>query len=92
MKSKREIERTLKENKGPGFARQTGIDNTKCLYFTCIDADDTFAGPYSLQILLKRMEDYFGQKNDFLQKRNWNRSFSRSYPEPIGLSMNPRLL
>ena len=48
---------TLKENKGPGFARQTGIDNTKCLYFTCIDADDTFAGPYSLQILLKRMED-----------------------------------
>ena len=48
---------TLEENKGPGCARQYGIDNTSLPYFTCIDADDTFAGPYSIQILLKKMQD-----------------------------------
>lgn len=47
----------LEKNSGPAVARQYGIDNTSLPYFTCIDADDTFAGPYSLAILLKKMED-----------------------------------
>jgi len=47
---------TLKENGGPGVSRQTGIDNTSSPYFTCIDADDTFASAFSLEILLKNME------------------------------------
>jgi len=47
---------TLEKNGGPGVARQYGIDNTKCPYFTCIDADDTFSGAFSLEILLKAVE------------------------------------
>lgn len=48
---------TLEKNGGPGVARQAGIDNTNLPYFTCIDADDTFAGAFSLEILLKHMEE-----------------------------------
>lgn len=47
----------MKENGGPGVARQYGIDHTDCPYFTCIDADDTFAGAFSLAILLKNLEE-----------------------------------
>ncbi len=47
----------LEKNGGPGVARQFGIDNTSCLYFTCIDADDTFASPFALELLLKKMEE-----------------------------------
>lgn len=43
-------------NGGPGVARQYGIDNTNCPYFTCIDADDSFASPFALEILVKNME------------------------------------
>lgn len=46
----------LKENGGPGVARQVGIDNSTSQFFTCIDADDTFVGPYSLEILIKILE------------------------------------
>ena len=38
-------------NKGPGQARQFGIDNTHNELFTFIDSDDTFAGAFALQIL-----------------------------------------
>lgn len=41
------------ENGGPGVARQFGIDNTSCPYFTCIDADDTLSGAFALDILLR---------------------------------------
>lgn len=44
---------TLAENGGPGVARQVGIDNSTSPYFTCIDADDTFVGPYSLEVFIK---------------------------------------
>ena len=47
----------LKENGGPGVARQAGIDATSSPYFTCIDADDTFGSAFSLEILLKGMEE-----------------------------------
>ena len=46
----------LEENSGPGVARQFGIDNTSCPYFTCIDADDTFSGAFALAVLLKVFE------------------------------------
>lgn len=40
-----------KENGGSGAARQTGIDNTKNEFIVFIDADDTFANSYSLELL-----------------------------------------
>lgn len=45
------------ENKGPGYARQYGIDNTKEDYITFIDADDTFYEATSLQMLVKPLKD-----------------------------------
>jgi len=47
---------TLEVNGGPGVARQKGIDSSNAPYFTCIDADDTFAGAFALEILLKGIE------------------------------------
>ncbi|HPE08165.1 MAG TPA: glycosyltransferase family A protein [Saprospiraceae bacterium] len=43
---------TMSTNGGPGLARQYGIDHTANPYFTCIDADDTFAGAMALETLL----------------------------------------
>lgn len=45
------------ENKGPGYARQYGIDNTKEDFITFIDADDTFYEACSLQMLHKPLLD-----------------------------------
>lgn len=45
----------LSKNGGPGVARQYGIDNTNLPYFTCIDADDTLAGAFSLELLYKNL-------------------------------------
>lgn len=41
----------LDVNGGPGVARQKGIDSTEHEFFTCIDADDTFAGTIALETL-----------------------------------------
>lgn len=46
----------MPKNGGPGVARQYGIDNTNCPYFTCIDADDTFSGAFALAVLLRGFE------------------------------------
>ena len=46
----------LLRNLGPGGARQAGIDATGNPYFTCIDSDDAFAGPTSLEQLRDAME------------------------------------
>ena len=43
----------LTENGGAGVARQKGIDITEHEYFTCIDADDTFASAIALETLLE---------------------------------------
>ena len=40
-------------NEGPGYCRQLGIENSDSDYFTFIDADDTYAGAYSLELLSK---------------------------------------
>jgi Glycosyltransferases involved in cell wall biogenesis len=42
----------LEKNGGAGVARQNGIDNTDHEFFTCIDADDTFASAISLETML----------------------------------------
>lgn len=45
------------ENRGPGYARQYGIDHTKEDFITFIDADDTFYEACSLGILSKPIKD-----------------------------------
>lgn len=45
------------ENKGPGYARQYGIDHTKEDFITFIDADDTFYEACSLSMLHKPLVD-----------------------------------
>lgn len=47
---------TMEVNGWPWVARQAGIDATTSPYFTCIDADDTFAWAFSLEILLRGVE------------------------------------
>ena len=45
----REIRMSI--NKGPGLARQYGIDRTHNEFFTCMDADDTLVGAVALETL-----------------------------------------
>ena len=44
-------------NRGPGYARQFGLDNTDGEFVTFIDADDTFYEACSLGILSKPIKD-----------------------------------
>lgn len=46
----------LEKNVGPS-CRQAGIDATNSPYFTCIDADDTFANAFCLELMLKKAEE-----------------------------------
>ena len=45
-----------KENAGCGQARQTGIDYTDGDYIMFLDADDTFASPVAVKMLLREMK------------------------------------
>lgn len=45
------------ENRGPGYARQYGIDHTKEDFIAFIDADDTFYEACSLSMLSKPLKD-----------------------------------
>lgn len=45
-------------NRGPGYARQYGIDHTKNEYIVFIDADDTFYGAQAVGMLTKPLEDF----------------------------------
>ena len=47
----------LQENKGCGYARQYGIDNTECPYITFLDADDTYINSRILETMLINMEN-----------------------------------
>ena len=51
-------ELVLETNRGPGIARQYGIDNTSCEYIAFCDADDTLLGPYALEILVYKTKEY----------------------------------
>ena len=53
----------LPHNLGPGGARQAGIDASDATYFTCIDADDAFSTPQSLELLRSAMDG-----NDTVQR------------------------
>ena len=64
---------TLKENIGPGYARQYGLDHSKSKYVIFIDADDVFYSPLSVIELYKCIEskkadmvisDYIVQNNN----------------------------
>jgi glycosyltransferase involved in cell wall biosynthesis len=46
----------LPKNGGCGVARQYGIDHTNAPFYTCIDADDTFASTFALEMLLNYIE------------------------------------
>lgn len=50
------IELTLKENVGPGLARQRGIEHTNSKYIMFIDADDYLYSPYSIEFLINKHE------------------------------------
>lgn len=45
----------LDKNAGPGVARQKGIEAGDNQYFTCIDADDTFASAIALETMREGM-------------------------------------
>lgn len=47
----------LEKNTGPGVARQEGINNSQNEYFTCIDADDTFASAIALETLRESIKE-----------------------------------
>lgn len=53
----------LPENLGPGGARQAGVDASDNRLFTCIDADDSFTEPSSLELLRSVMTE-----NDAVQR------------------------
>lgn len=53
----------LPENLGAGGARQAGIDASDNHFFTCIDADDSFTEPSSLELLRSVMIE-----NDAVQR------------------------
>lgn len=46
------------ENKGPGYARQKGLDSCETKYVTFIDADDTFATSTALFILCNELDNH----------------------------------
>lgn len=51
------IELTYGENKGPGFARNYGIDHSSSQYIVFLDSDDIFSTPYALESLYKRISN-----------------------------------
>ena len=51
------IELTYDENKGPGFARNYGIDHSSSQYIVFLDSDDIFSTPYALESLYKRINN-----------------------------------
>ena len=59
-----------KENAGCGQARQTGIDMTDGDYFMFLDADDTFASPVAVKMLMREMKkgDYDLVMGDFIEE------------------------
>lgn len=47
----------LQENKGPGYARQYGINNSNSKFILFIDSDDILSSPYSINILYNEIKD-----------------------------------
>lgn len=47
----------LEKNRGPGIARQVGIDNTREEFMTFIDADDVFSDALSIQKMMEKIQE-----------------------------------
>lgn len=47
----------MKDNAGPGLARQFGIDKSNSKYIVFIDSDDVFSSPFSLKVLYENIEN-----------------------------------
>jgi glycosyltransferase involved in cell wall biosynthesis len=47
----------LPKNSGPAVARQVGMDATKGDYICFLDADDTFAGSFALEMLRNKLDE-----------------------------------
>ena len=47
----------LPENRGPGVARQTGIDESDCEFITFIDADDSLYNATALETLMNGIQE-----------------------------------
>lgn len=47
----------LKNNVGPGLARQFGVDKSNSEYIVFIDSDDVFSSPFSLKVLYENIEN-----------------------------------
>ena len=93
----------LKENSGPGVARQYGIENSNGEYIYFLDADDMFMDIYSLENLVNNINDndiicgnvfYEGYNNSILSISN-NYSFQlhgklykRSYIKKYNFKFN----
>lgn len=61
----------LDKNKGPGFARQYGIDNSYSDYIMFMDSDDFFYSPYSLKIIFEELNnDYDMLVSNFIYQRD----------------------
>lgn len=71
------------ENKGPGIARQRALDAAKTDWITFIDADDVFMSPFSLETLVKGLQqNVIEVQGVFFQEIR--------EPNPMGARMAPR--
>ena len=50
-------ELTLDKNKGPGYARNYGINNSNSKYIIFIDSDDIISSPFAINNLYNKIED-----------------------------------
>lgn len=64
-------ELSYKENKGPGYARQYGINNSTSQYVMFIDSDDVFYSPFSIERLYKTI---FSEDFDFVNSAFYKQS------------------
>ena len=69
----------LKENVGPGQARQEGIDQTNSKYIIFIDADDYLYSPYSIEKMINKIEETKSDVviSDFIIERDNKREIKK---------------
>lgn len=53
------IELTYDKNKGPGFARNYGINHSNSEYIMFLDSDDIFSTPYAIESLYNKIDNGF---------------------------------
>ncbi len=77
-------ELTLRENSGPGVARQVGIDHTHLPYLVFADADDTFYGAFAVEMLFDCIQKYpktaMVRAKHYLESRDPELKFTLYFP------------